>query len=430
MNETVIRKETYGLIVFNPRINGYYRVYDNKLQQEILNKNFNYIKQNYKTEFYELGLDIENKRYVDNSIFGNEVFVPLEAYFDYTALCNRNCAYCYNKKFLGNTTMTEESVRHVFDSFYELGIMRVHLAGGEPTINYLGLKNYIEYGRSKGMRISLATNGTFLDDNKISELLTTNDLISVSVSLDNADPKKNDGLRGDGSFEKVLEGVKNLKEHKKKNNSNLEICYKPVYFPTITNNEIESLIKMAEKYGLDKVKFANPERCDEHELGYYGSQKKLYYDSIKRIQNIIERGNYKVSITNVTNPALYDFIIGIEENRGCIGAQELITINPDGRITPCLMNHYKLGNIYDYSDLKEFLTISDKLKKYRKMISSYNCNNCKNHFSCRGGCQVRKKVEYGAIKNNDPLCPKNLCEEKEQKVLKKNIRKINVYHSL
>lgn len=30
--------------------------------------------------------------------------------------------------------------------------------------------------------------------------------------------------------------------------------------------------------------------------------------------------------------------------RGCIGGQELLTINPDGRITPCLMNDTELGD--------------------------------------------------------------------------------------
>ena len=136
-----------------------------------------------------------------------------------------------------------------------------------------------------------------------------------------------------------------------------------------------------------------------------------------------------IEITNVTNPYVNDFIIGIEGNRGCIGAQELITINPDGRITPCLMNHTNLGNIYDYNSLLEFLISSNKLKEYLNKIQNYECINCHFHTACRGGCQVRKKVEYGEIKSNDPLCPKDLIE-KEEKSKELVMRKVNVFHSL
>ena len=158
---------------------------------------------------------------------------------------------------------------------------------------------------------------------------------------------------------------------------------------------------------------------------------KLLILSVEKIlkEVLSQNKNCGIDITNVTNPYVNDFIIGIEGNRGCIGAQELITINPDGRITPCLMNHTNLGNIYDYDSLLEFLCTSNKLKEYLKIIKSYNCVDCKYHAACRGGCQVRKKVEYGEIKENDPLCPKDLIErvEHDKKLV---MRKVNVFHSL
>ena len=136
-----------------------------------------------------------------------------------------------------------------------------------------------------------------------------------------------------------------------------------------------------------------------------------------------------MQITNISNPILYNFIIGIEENKGCIGAQELLTINPDGRITPCLMNHHLLGNIYEYKSVKEFLANSNRLKEYIAMIENNDCN-CTIQESCRGGCQVRKIVEYGKIYSHDPLCPKEELTRTKTKIKKEIIRKVNVYHSL
>ena len=429
MRRTIIRKEKYGLLVFDYEYGIYYHIYDTKLANLILEcfakNDFQRINDEYPLEYKKL--KFKDPKLIDNSNL--DFFVPLEAYFDYTAKCNRNCDYCYNKKYLGNTTMSKEMVRKVFDYFQELGIMRVHLAGGEPTIDYEGIKNYIEYSNQLGFVVSMATNGSFLND-KMCELLTSNNLLSVSISIDSPDEEINDQMRGAGSTKLVKDGVERLSYYKARNNSKTEICFKPVYYPNLTEQDIVNFINLSKKYGIQKLKFANPERCEDHEKGYYGSIKKEYYETLKILKEVLLK--YKdcgIEITNITNPFVTDFIIGIEGNRGCIGAQELITINPDGRITPCLMNHTYLGNIYEYKDLKDFYNNSKELREYLQKIQSYECGDCRYHVACRGGCQVRKKVEYGKIMNTDPLCPKDLIErEKEEKQLV--MRKVNVFHSL
>ena len=319
-------------------------------------------------------------------------------------------------------------VRKIISDFAELGIMRIHLAGGEPTINYEALKNYIDVCNRENLILSMATNGSLLDD-KICDLLMSNDLLSVSISIDSAIKEKNDITRGNDSYIKIMKGLKKLLEYKEKNKSKTEVCFKPVYYPNITKEEIEALICLSKDLGIQKLKFANPERCLEHQVGYYGKIKEQYYYTARMIQEIIDKNDCNLQITNITNPVLHDFIIGIEENKGCIGAQELITINPDGRITPCLMNHYLLGNIYDYKSVKDFLINSEKLKEYIKKVGSNECD-CDIQESCRGGCQVRKIVEYGKIYSHDPLCPKDKVTKLKIKVKKEIVRKVNVYHSL
>ena len=120
--------------------------------------------------------------------------------------------------------------------------------------------------------------------------------------------------------------------------------------------------------------------------------------------------------------------------KGCIGAQELIAINAKGDITPCLMNNYYLGNVKDYQSISEVYK-SEKMKNYYKKIKNYNCDGCDYHSQCRGGCQVRKIVQYGEIKDKDPLCPRNnkrivdeILEKKTSEFKKFN--KITVVHSL
>lgn len=429
MKETTIRLESYGIIIYVPDELSYFRVNDEALASLIRNQNFDEIKNKYNDEYKLLRIGKNNVRYVDNMNFDSDIFVPLEIYFDYTSKCNMQCTYCYNRENLNNCTMPQEDVKRLMNNFYDLGIMRVHLAGGEPTIDYDGLKNYIKSGREKNMIISMATNGSLLND-RICELLTTNDLLSVSISLDRADEKTNDLQRGNNSYKRACDGIKRLIKYKKKNNSNLEICIKPVFDLDMTEHDVKELIDLSENLGIDKLKFANPERCEYHELGYYGKVREKYYSNLEMISNI--RNNYQgnLTITTPTNPAVFSFDIGLEENNGCIGGQELLTINPNGAITPCLMNHYDLGNIYKYNSLSEYLLLSDKLLEYKKIIQNQKCRKCILHSSCRGGCQVRKKVEYGKIENKDPLCPAKYVNQTSENQKVKTLKRINVYHSL
>ncbi|MDD7315703.1 MAG: radical SAM protein [Bacilli bacterium] len=426
MKETTIRIERYGVIIYVPQRFCYYNILDEKLADMFKNRRIDDVKTMFSVEYKLLCLDKNEVRYVDNSEIDSNTFVPLEAYFDYTSKCNMHCSYCYNRDNLNDITMPKNMVKKVFDDFYDLGIMRVHLAGGEPTIDYEGLKNYLEYGNSKNMHISIATNGSMLNDD-ICELLTKSNLISVSISIDSSIEEINDVKRGKQSFKRAYEGIIKLLKYKYKNHSNIEICIKPVFSFELTRKDIYDMLSLSEKLKIDKLKFSNPERCEYHSIGYYGKNKSLYYENIRLLNDVIKEYAGSIKITTITNPASFDFDIGIAGNKGCIGGQELITINPNGSITPCLMNHYNLGSVYDYANLKEFLETSEKLLAYKKMIYNEACDSCKSYSGCRGGCQVRKKVEYGEIKGKDPLCIN--FEEKTQNS-KKVLKRVNIYHSL
>ena len=60
------------------------------------------------------------------------------------------------------------------------------------------------------------------------------------------------------------------------------------------------------------------------------------------------------------------------------------------------MNKYDLGNIFDDKSIKNIYG-GDKIKKYKKLISDYSCNDCQYSVQCRGGCQVRKIINIYVI---------------------------------
>ena len=359
--------------------------------------------------------------------------VPLEYYFDFTSICDLKCNHCYNKDHICSDTIPNEKIEQIIKDMYDNGIMRVHLAGGEPTCVPSGLQTYMSTAKKYGIVSSMSSNGVNISSEVI-DIMFNNDLFSITISLEGADEETNAKIRGEGNFEKALTTVRRLVKRKKELNSNTIICLKMSYDTNTKKEDLENMIILGLKLGVDTVKFANPERCIFHEEGFYSSVYANYYKVNSYVMELKEKyKNEKLFISNIANPVNGCGEIGLPGMKGCIGGQELVSINPDGRISPCLMNQIPLGNIYDYNSISDFWNNSQKLKEYRETIASYDCGECSYHSQCRGGCQVRKYVEYGEIRGIDPLCPIRKDVEKLKDDVKektKKLIKVNVLHSI
>lgn len=427
-----VRYENVGLLIYSSKKKNYYFSNDIEVINECKKvfKNFsNYEKTEVAKELEELGLN-EGVREIDCTGCENQLSAPLEYYFDFTSKCNLKCLHCYNKDNISSTTMPNNEIKKIIKDMYDSGIMRIHLAGGEPTCELDGLNTYMSTAKKYGIVSSMSTNGVNLSD-KVLDVMLKNDLFSITISLEGATEEDNAKIRGIGNFEKAIITIKKLVMLKKKLNKKTIICVKMSYYTNISKNKLEEMVLLGIRLGVDVVKFANPERCIFHEKGFYGKVYNDYYKVMNYVRELKEKYADSIYISEVSNPMNNCGTIGLPNMKGCIGGQELIAINPDGRISPCLMNQINLGNIYDYKSIKDFFATSENLKKYLELISNYDCENCNIHSSCRGGCQVRKYVEYGSICGIDPMCP--VKQEKELMINEdesKKLRKVKVLHSL
>ncbi|MEU9986950.1 radical SAM protein [Streptomyces sp. NPDC048045] len=390
------------------------------------------------------------------SPYQNRLSGPLEIYFDYTWLCNlarHKCgqdSFCYAAEFLGPTTMREQRVRELMAELAQWGVMRVHLAGGEPTINKRALANYLDSAGEQGLYTSMATNGLLIDDETL-DIILRNKLKSVSFSIDGASEETFAAVRGPGLFDKVVAALRYTVRRKRETGSDMRVCVKPTYTPSTPYSELEALVELGIDAGADVVKFANPERCLHHEQGFYSQQVDEYYAAIEFIGQLQKAYGSQISITNVSNPMAGCGDIGIPGLSGCIGGQELIALNPDGSVTPCLMHPRKLGNIDDqFTGLRDFWNGSTQLTDFWKALEKpEGCSGCDIYSSCRSGSTTRRIVQIGrfdperttgdfsAVK--DPLCTrdylarhpeKKLPEPAEDPTALRHFREIAVRHSL
>ena len=130
-------------------------------------------------------------------------------------ICNLHCDHCFiscspdNDKF---KMMTLEQIRPYFDEACAMGVKEFYFTGGEPFLNeeiFEILRAALQIGPA-----SVLTNGTVISERRAGKLaaLDAGSIYSleIRVSLDGFDAPSNDRLRGEGSFDRAIKGVRRL----------------------------------------------------------------------------------------------------------------------------------------------------------------------------------------------------------------------------
>jgi len=130
-------------------------------------------------------------------------------------VCNIACAHCFVSCSPTNHThemlRLDEVRRHLADAV-RLGVREYYFTGGEPFLNP-EMEAILEETLKVGPATVL-TNGLLLDPARCARLKALDDAsdhsLDLRVSLDGYDAATNDPLRGEGTFERILGGVRNL----------------------------------------------------------------------------------------------------------------------------------------------------------------------------------------------------------------------------
>lgn len=125
--------------------------------------------------------------------------------------CNLKCMHCYSDSdaiaYPGE--LTTEQGRALLDDLASFGVPAVLLSGGEPLARR-DLFELAEYGRSLGLKFTLSTNGTLIDEKK-AERIREIGFAYVGISFDGMGAT-NDKFRGvAGAFDRALRGIRNCK---------------------------------------------------------------------------------------------------------------------------------------------------------------------------------------------------------------------------
>lgn len=179
---------------------------------------------------------------------------PLRQFYFYlTAGCNLACRHCWlSPKYQpdGGTGghIDLDLIKLAIEEGQPLGLQSVKLTGGEPLLHPDFVK-IVDVLREKKMGLTIETNGTLMTQDLAYYLKNNSTLAHISVSVDGAKSATHDPFRGvKGSFEKACNGINYL----------VEAGYRPqvimsLHFGNV--DEIEELVRLAEKMGAGSVKF-------------------------------------------------------------------------------------------------------------------------------------------------------------------------------
>jgi len=132
-------------------------------------------------------------------------------------ICNLRCTHCFiacSPENHSHEMLTLQTVRRYLQEGEELGVREYYFTGGEPFMNrelFPILEATLRLGPA-----TVLTNGLFLDAQRcarLKELESDSEYsLDLRISVDGWGPEDHDRIRGEGTFDRTMAGVRRLWE--------------------------------------------------------------------------------------------------------------------------------------------------------------------------------------------------------------------------
>ena len=315
--------------------------------------------------------------------------------------CNLRCKYCFasqgdydtNKRELMSFDVAKRAIDLLIESSAgKRQHCEVDFFGGEPLMNFVVVKQTIEYIRkqeklhNKVFKLSLTTNGLLLDEEKITYL--TDNHISLILSLDGREDVHNrmrPDAGGHGSYKRI---VKNL-QHAVSGRNGEEYYVRGTY--THRNLDFTKDVLAMSNLGFEHLSM-EPVVGEEGDYVLREEDWPTLEKEYEKLADIYlqrqkEGWGEKFNFFHFRMD-LYRGPCMAKRLRGCGAGHEYMAVVPNGDIYPCHQfvgkDGYILGNVY------EGLKNTEIPKDFRNthVFTKPTCAECWAKFFCSGGCHA------------------------------------------
>lgn len=328
---------------------------------------------------------------------------PTGMLVELTHRCPLRCPYCSNPVELDRRSAELDTATwlRVLAEAARLGVIQVHLSGGEPTVRK-DIVAIVEGCAGLGLYSNLITSGIGVDGPRMVALAEAG-LDHVQLSVQATTPATNDLIGGlDGSLAQKLETAGLV--------TSLDI---PLTLNAVIHRrnigEVEDFVRLAVDVGAKRVEIAHAQ--------YYGwalrNRSLLMPTREQTLAAVatVERLRREYAGTIVIDAVVPDYYARYP--KACMGGwgRQSLNVTPSGKVLPCHAAETIPG--------LEFWTVRDRSLADIWMASpAFNafrgtewmrepCRSCERREIDWGGCRCQALAIAGAAAEADPVCCKS-----------------------
>lgn len=328
---------------------------------------------------------------------------PIGLLAELTHRCPLQCPYCSNPLELErvNTELSTADWCNVMRQAGELGILQLHLSGGEPTLRQ-DLEEILKAAVDAQLYTNLITSGVTLSRERLDGLAKLG-LDHVQLSIQDVDPDNADRISAyKGGAPKKHEVARWVRE------LGLPLTLNAV----VHRHNIESLEKIidyAVEIGAGRLEVAHTQ--------YYAwalknraaliPTREQFLKTVKIVEAARER---------LKGILIFDFVVHDHyaiRPKPCMGgwAKSLMTITPSGKVLPChaaeSIKWLKIDNVRD-KPIADIWFKGQAFEAYRGTAwMKEPCKTCDQREIDWGGCRCQALAMTGDAANTDPTCNKS-----------------------
>src|SRR5215469_3946322 len=325
--------------------------------------------------------------------------VPLGLLAELTYRCPLRCPYCSNPVNLAayRDELSTEQWYRVLDQARELGVLQVHLSGGEP-LTRRDLAAIVAHAHRLGMYTGLVTSGVPLTEDRLAALAEAGlDHVQLSLQGDSADQA--DLIAGVRAHERKLAAAAMVTRHGLPLTVNVVLHRGNI-------GQVAALAELADHIGADRLELANTQ--------YYGWARRNW-SALLPTSAQVEAAEHDVKAARTRLGSRMEIVYVLadyyeDRPKPCMygwGVRQLI-IAPNGDALPCpaagQLPDLGVLNVRDES-LHAIWYSSRAFIRFRGTSwMAEPCRSCPRKDADFGGCRCQAYLLTGDAAATDPVC--------------------------
>ena len=346
-----------------------------------------------------------------NRIAGCGLLTPVMLTLAVTNGCNLKCGHCWpdSRSHIDTPPVPSPVLQRLIQDFADLGLERIIITGGEPFTHPDWLEIVSCCCEQPGFeKVRIQTNATLLNRAIVRALVSLGfEGLSVQVSLEGATAETHDRIRGPGSFERSLRGLRLLTEAGLGEQT-------LVAFTEMRHNfgELPDLLDLVGSLGIGRLVSAT----------LVPGGRALQTDQItppepSQYRSLLDRyhadAHFRARYAELGNIAALEWYAGKSHPSPHVcTCMENPYITGDGRMYPCVLfqaDRLAAHNVHERSMeevIREALPVWAEMKELsrRRPVELKECQSCPGRPHCGGGCMGRAYAAHGTPMSVEDRC--------------------------